>query len=191
MPRSTNTTYTCSAAAGCNQTFAKIADLRKHEARHSPRGHICTWPGCDFATMLKPSYDIHYAKHTGEQRYVCPQYDCDYRTHNPAQLTSHCKKCHGHLPSDYGTPSTAASGWTQSSSQTQSTQYQPQSAQSHPLPPIHNPFGVLYGPADTADDYSMYTGPARASHGWSEGCFCPELMERRPSELPGYEYRRY
>jgi hypothetical protein len=75
--------------------------------------------------------------------------------------------------------------------QPQSSQYQPQSSQSQPLPPIHNPLGVLYGPADTADDYTMYTAPAMASHGWTEGCICPELMQRRPSEMPGYEYRRY
>ncbi|KAG1758245.1 hypothetical protein EDD22DRAFT_446132 [Suillus occidentalis] len=155
MPKSTN--YTCSAAAGCNETFAKIADFRKHEARHSPHAFICTWPGCDFATLVEPSYDVHYAKHTGEQRNVCPHDDCDYKTHNPSLLTLHRKKCHGHVPParkyrtpvrKYRTPSATESGLTQSSSQ-------PQSTQSQPLPPIHNPLGVLHGPADTADDYTM------------------------------------
>ncbi|KIK40697.1 hypothetical protein CY34DRAFT_13535 [Suillus luteus UH-Slu-Lm8-n1] len=39
--------------------------------------------------------------------------------HNPALLTSHRKKCHGHLSParNHGAPSATESGWTQSSSQ--------------------------------------------------------------------------
>ncbi|KAG1758255.1 hypothetical protein EDD22DRAFT_911336 [Suillus occidentalis] len=116
MPRSTN--FICSAAAGCNKTFAKIADLTKHEARHSPHALICTWPGCDFATLLKSSYDIHYDMHTGEKRNVCPHEHCDYKTHNPSLLTLHRKKLHGHVrpARNYSTPSATESGGTQSSS---------------------------------------------------------------------------
>ncbi|KAG1798875.1 uncharacterized protein HD556DRAFT_1439942 [Suillus plorans] len=71
------------------------------------------------------------------------------------------------------------------------TQYQPQSTQYQPPPPIHNQsLGVLYGSADTAVDYTMYAGPAMAANGWTEGCMFPEMMQRRPSDMPGYEYRR-
>ncbi|KAG1811802.1 uncharacterized protein BJ212DRAFT_1301825 [Suillus subaureus] len=176
--------YVCSA--GCNQTFARFPDMKKHEATHSAKGYLCTWPGCDFATMLKASYDIHSAKHAGEQRHICPHDGCDFKTHNPSLLTCHRKKKHGYVPLPRGRGATSA---TESQPPAQpllsgtSYQYQP--------PPIHNQsLGVLYGSADTADEYTMYTGPARAQNGWTEGCMCPELMQRRPSEFPGYDYRR-
>ncbi|KAG1798876.1 uncharacterized protein HD556DRAFT_1305737 [Suillus plorans] len=71
------------------------------------------------------------------------------------------------------------------------TQYQPQSTQYQPPPLIHNQsLGVLYGPTDTASDYTMYPGPAMAPNGWTEGCMFPEMMQRRPSDMPGYEYMR-
>ncbi|KAG2346369.1 hypothetical protein BDR05DRAFT_997365 [Suillus weaverae] len=274
--------YVCSVEDGCNETFTKFVDLKKHEAAHSPDGYTCHWPGCNFATLIKNSYDIHSAKHTGEQRYICP-HDCDYKTHDPALFTRHRKRAHGYIPlvRGRGVPSATGSGGTQSSSpqpQAQApalspsfqsqpqpsassyqiqpqpaqfqpipaqfqpqpprpTQFQPMPAQFQPIPaqfqpipaqfqpqlprptqfqpqpPRPTPFqpsqflpqgpmqyqpdpmqyqpppagytqslGVLYGPADTVDDYTIYTGPAKAPHGWTEGCMCPELMERRLSE---------
>ncbi|KAG2129311.1 hypothetical protein BD769DRAFT_1775483 [Suillus cothurnatus] len=227
--------YVCSTGPGCNQTFTKFTDLKKHEAAHSKNAYLCTWPDCDFATMIKDSYEIHAAKHAGEQRHICPQDDCDYKTHNPASLTYHRKTRHGHVPLPRGHGARSAKGTfvAQSSSQPVAqlplpplppppgtmNQYQLQHMQSQPMqlqptpprhmqfhptqyqaqptqyqapPPINNQsLGVFYGPSDAADDYAMYTGPARAPNGWTDGCMCPELMQRRPSEMLGYEYRRH
>ncbi|KAG1779936.1 hypothetical protein EV702DRAFT_1043319 [Suillus placidus] len=240
--------YVCSVEAGCNETFTKFVDLKKHEAGHSPNGYTCHWPGCNFATLIKKNYDIHSAKHTGEKRYICP-HDCDYKTHDPAQFTRHRQRAHGYVPlvRGRGVHSATGSGGTRSSSpqpqaqapalspsfqfqpqpSASSYQFQPQPAQFQPIPaqfqpiptqfqpqpPRPTPFqpsqflprgpmqyqpdpmqyqpppagytqslGVLYGPADTVDDYTIYTGPAKAPHGWTEGCMCPELMERRLSQ---------
>ncbi|KAG1818374.1 hypothetical protein EV424DRAFT_1540062 [Suillus variegatus] len=267
-------TYICSAHPGCNATFTRFIDFKRHEAAYSSDGYICTWPGCDFATKRKSNYEIHSAKHTGEQRYICPHDGCNYKTHDPAGFTRHRQKQHGYvaLPRGRGAPSTKGSGGIKPSSQPpaqlqppaeflppvtfsqyqlqfQATQLQPmqlqpmlpqtmqlqpmlpqpmqlqpmppqpirlqlmqsqpiqsqpmppQPMQSHPTehklqptqyqppPPIYDSsLGVLYGSTDTADDYTMYTPPARTSNGWTEGCMCPELMQRRPSEMLGYEY---
>ncbi|KAG1848158.1 hypothetical protein C8R48DRAFT_730371 [Suillus tomentosus] len=246
-------TYICSAHPGCNATFTRFIDFKRHEAAYSTDGYICTWPGCDFATKRKISYEIHSAKHTGEQRYICPHDDCNYKTHDPAGFTRHRQKQHGYVPlrRGRGAPSIKGSGVIQPSSQPpaeslspgtfsqyqyqlqlQATQLQPmlpqpmqlqpmlpqpiqpqpiqpqpiqsqpmppRPMQSHPIehkstqyqspPPIYDSsLGVLYGSTDTADDYTMYTPPARTSNGWTEGCMCPELMQRRPSEMLGYEY---
>ncbi|KAG2068484.1 hypothetical protein BDR04DRAFT_1143775 [Suillus decipiens] len=124
--------YVCSAEPGCNQNFTKFVDFKRHEAAHSKNGHICTWPGCDFATKIKSSYEIHFAKHTGEKRYICPD-DCDYKTHDPALFTRHRQKQHGYVPQARGRGAASAKG------------------------------------PDTADDYTMFTGPARAPNGWTEG----------------------
>ncbi|KAG2097047.1 uncharacterized protein F5147DRAFT_715902 [Suillus discolor] len=209
--------YTCSH---CNQTFPKFADCKIHEALHSPTdAYFCTWGGgCNFVTLNKSSFIVHTDGHTGEQRYICPHDGCNYRTHIPSSLTYHRKKEHGYVPRPCNRrgPSATDSSGAQSSSQpppaaeplpltfhqyqpqpmqpqamqSYPTQYQPQSTQYQPPPPIHNQsLGALYGPADTAGDYTMYTGPAMAPNGWTEGCMFPEMMQRRPSEMPGYEYR--
>ncbi|KAG2068419.1 hypothetical protein BDR04DRAFT_1119805 [Suillus decipiens] len=144
--------YACSAEPGCKQTFIKFHDLKKHEATHSA--------------------------HAGEQRWICPHDGCDYKTHNPSNLTRHCKSKHGYIPSARSTAQLPSPPLPSGSSH----QYQT-------LPPIYSQsLGVLYGSTDTADDYTMYTGAARAPNGWSEGCMCPELMERRPSEMLDYNY---
>ncbi|KAG1845136.1 hypothetical protein F4604DRAFT_1908068 [Suillus subluteus] len=325
--------YTCSVEPGCNETFTKFVDFKRHKAAHSAKGYTCTWPGCDFATMVRNSYDIHSAKHTGEKRYVCHNDGCDYKTHDPALFTRHRKTtwvCSSGARSWFcirqrvrrdqvivPAPGTAPSPDTfyqynlqpmqpqgvqpQSMQQqpvplqpmhpqgvqpqpmqpqpvqwqpmqpqpiphrpmqaqpvqwqpmqpqpvphqpTQPQPMQPQSIpprpvqvqpvqaqpqpiphravqsqpmqlqlqpQSQPIPPRHMQFyptpykpqptpyqppppvynlslGVFYDSADTADDYTMYTGPARDSNGWTEGCMCPELMQRRPSEILWSEY---
>ncbi|KAG2035113.1 hypothetical protein BDR03DRAFT_983895 [Suillus americanus] len=189
MPKS----YVC--PAGCNETFSKFTDMKKHEILHTLDGYFCTWPGCYFVTRIKASYDIHSAKHAGEERYICPHDACDYKTHNPSLLTKHRKKEHGYVPLPRGRGAPSATG-SQPPAQPPhpgaSYQYQPQPTQYQLPPPIHNqPLGFLYGSANTADEYTMYTGPVRAQNGWTEGCMCPELMQRRPSELPGYEYMRH
>ncbi|KAG1718319.1 hypothetical protein EDB19DRAFT_2031390 [Suillus lakei] len=165
--------YVCSAEAGCNQTFTRFTDLKKHEAGHSANSYTCTWPQCDFVTLTKCSFDIHWAKHnnnfsTGEQRHSCP-HNCDYKTHNPAALTRHRKVEHGYIPLPRGlrrssrgaTPSTSASDRIPSSSSS-SSQPQP-SASSY-----GSHLGVLYGgPAVPAQqNHTMYTGLARAANGW-------------------------
>ncbi|KAG2353528.1 hypothetical protein BDR07DRAFT_701582 [Suillus spraguei] len=326
--------YICSAKPGCNETFTKFVDFKRHEAAHSADGFTCTWPGCNFATMMKTSYDIHFSKHTGEKRYICPHDDCGYKTHDPALFTRHRQKQHAYVAQARGRGAASAKGSggtkTKSSSQPQPPveplppgtfhQYKlhlqpmqpqqqpmqlqptpPRTMQSQPMPPrpirpmphrlihpqlmpprpiqpqpvpsllmqpqpippqfiqqqpvpslliqpqhvpsrpmqpqhvpsrpmqpqlmqpqpmqpqpmqpqhmqfhfiqhkptpyqappptIYNPLlGVFYGPTDTADDYTMYTGPARASHGWTEGCMCPELMQRRLSETLESEYGYY
>ncbi|KAG1764670.1 hypothetical protein EDD22DRAFT_883012 [Suillus occidentalis] len=263
--------YICSAEAGCNQTFAKFVDLKKHEAAHSPDGYNCTWPGCDFVTLMKSSYDIHCAKHTGDQRHICLHDGCNYKTHDPALLTRHRKKRHGYVPLARGRGASSATGSDRSQSassspqpqtqppalissfrslpqpsapfhqyQYQSTQFQPQlpqlaqfqapamqlqphatqlqlqpqpqpptqsqlqppqpaqlqpqppqpqPTQSQPPPAVYDPsLGVLYGPSNTLDEYTIYAGPAMASHGWTEGCMCPELMQWLPSEILESEY---
>ncbi|KAG1906359.1 uncharacterized protein F5891DRAFT_560551 [Suillus fuscotomentosus] len=204
---------------------------------HSPENaYFCTWGGCNFVTLHKSSFHIHTDGHTGEQRYICPNHGCDYRTHIPSNLTYHRKKEHGFVPEPRNRRDPAQSSSQpppaaeplplgtfyqypyqlqrmQPQPQPQAMQsypsqyqpiqsqamqsyptqyhYQPQSTHYQPPQPIHNQsLKVLYGPADTADDYTMHTGPARAPNGWTEGCMCPELMQRRPSEMPGYEYRR-
>lgn len=50
---------------------------------------------------------------------------------------------------------------------------------------------VFYDQVDTEDDFTMFSEPARTVNGWTEGCMCPELMQRRPSEMLGYAYRQY
>ncbi|KIK33761.1 hypothetical protein CY34DRAFT_686498 [Suillus luteus UH-Slu-Lm8-n1] len=66
---------------------------------------------------------------------------------------------------------------------------QPQPTQSQPPPDVYDPsLGVLYGPSNTVDEYTIYTGPAMASHGWTEGCMCPDLMQWLPSEILESEY---
>ncbi|KAG1859591.1 hypothetical protein DFJ58DRAFT_284683 [Suillus subalutaceus] len=89
--------YVCSAQAGCNKTFAKWTELKRHEAAHSYHSYVCGFAGCDFVTLSKPSFRIHTDRHNGKQRYVCPQ-QCGYKTHNPAALTRHRKAKHGHVP---------------------------------------------------------------------------------------------
>ncbi|KAG2124173.1 hypothetical protein DEU56DRAFT_917130 [Suillus clintonianus] len=179
--------YVCSQS-NCDETFIKYVDLKKHEAKHSANAHYCPFPGCDFATLTTTSLNIHYAKHTGEQRYVCP--DCPFRTHDPSALTRHRQSKHGYVAGPrFGvrhpavTPSASSS--SQPSAPSPSYQYQYHAN-------IQNPsYSVFYDPGDTSEDYTMFTEPARTADGWTEGCMCPELMERRPSELLGYVYRPY
>ncbi|KAG2129305.1 hypothetical protein BD769DRAFT_1455526 [Suillus cothurnatus] len=237
--------------------------------------------------MMRTSYDIHCAKHTGEKRYICPHDDCDYKTHDPALFTRHRKNKHGYVPLALGrgAPPIKGSGEINLSSQPPAqpqlpvqppppgtfyqyefqsmqpqpvqsqpkqpqpipprpmqpqpvrprptklrpilprpvqsqpvqlqpmqsqpiqpqrmqpqlippqrmqfypTPYKPQPTQYQPPPPVYNlSLGVFYDSGDTADDYTMYTGPARAPNGWTEGCMCPELMQRYSSEMLGSEY---
>ncbi|KAG2054271.1 hypothetical protein BDR06DRAFT_1050581 [Suillus hirtellus] len=191
-------TYTCSI---CNQTFPKFADCKIHKAMHSPeKAYFCTWDGCNFVTLHKKSFNDHTDGHMGEQCFVCPHDGCNYRAHTSSNLTYHHKKEHGLCRRQSPFPLPQPQPQLQAiqsypaqyqpmqlqAMQSYPTQYQPQSTQYQPPPPIHNQLlGVLYGQADTAGNYTMYTGPAMAPNGWTEGCMFPEMMQRRPSEMPG------
>ncbi|KAG1793499.1 uncharacterized protein HD556DRAFT_509222 [Suillus plorans] len=192
--------YVCSVQADCNKTFTKYNDLKKHEAAHSPNAHICRFPGCDFATLSKASFEIHSDRHTGEQRYKCP-HGCGYKTHNPAALTRHRKIEHGHLPLSRGgrTAATSASHMTPlSASQTMpqpqpqpQPQLQPQAQpqllpqlqlqvqpQPQPQPPQQNNYNNMLG--------AFYGGPARpAANPWQPPA-APYSYQYHPSV--GYFY---
>ncbi|KAG2130910.1 hypothetical protein DEU56DRAFT_463844 [Suillus clintonianus] len=188
--------YVCSQAK-CSETFTKFTDLKKHEAGHAlPENvHTCTFPGCDFTTLQKRSFDIHYARHTGEQRYVCP-HDCTFRTHDPSALTRHRKAKHGYVPSVRSIRSGGRVPAPSESDRTPSSESLPASSyQSHP--DAQDPSLVFYGPPANdfpftiaEDDFIMFSEPVRTASGWTEGCMCPELMQRRPSEMMGYAYGR-
>ncbi|KAG2151266.1 uncharacterized protein EDB93DRAFT_1249463 [Suillus bovinus] len=141
--------YVCSAQAGCNKTFTKYTDLKKHEAAHSPNAHLCRFPGCDFATLWKPSFEIHSNKHTGDQPYRCP-HGCSFKTHNPAVLTRHRKVAHGHIPyarnqrSSAHTAAPSASHMNPSTSSQPQLQPQPQ-PQIQPQPPHQNNYNNMLG----------------------------------------------
>ncbi|KAG1719783.1 hypothetical protein EDB19DRAFT_626758 [Suillus lakei] len=130
-------TYVCSSAEGCSDTFTRYADFKKHKATHAPHVYTCRWDGCVFETLMKTSYDIHSAKHTGEQRYNCP-HDCDYKTHDPALFTRHRKKNHGYvpLPRGRGAPSAVANGNSSLTSfkPRSKSQLNPQQPQPQPQP---------------------------------------------------------
>ncbi|KAG2338775.1 hypothetical protein BDR05DRAFT_1003970 [Suillus weaverae] len=179
--------YVCSQAK-CGETFTKFTEFKRHEAGHAENVHTCTFPGCDFATLIKRSFDIHSARHTGEQRYGCP-HDCTFRTHDPSALTRHRKTKHGYVPSPRSGRGGGGIAASFASDRTPSSHPSASSYQSHP----HNqdPSLVFYDPMDTEDDFTMFSEPARTANGWTEGCMCPELMQRRPSEMLGYAYRQY
>ncbi|KAJ8584951.1 hypothetical protein M405DRAFT_430955 [Rhizopogon salebrosus TDB-379] len=187
--------YVCSQAY-CSETFNKFAELKKHEAGHArpEKVHTCNFPGCEFTTLQKRSFEIHYARHTGEQRYVCP-HNCAFRTHDPSALTRHRKAKHGYVP-----PPRASRGSRAAASSGSDT--------TPPAPPTQPPTSpypfqsdgpnssfVFYDQSDnnfpfTMDlhDFNMFSDPMRTDTGWSEGCLCPEFLQRRPSEMLGYAY---
>ncbi|KAG1803002.1 hypothetical protein EV424DRAFT_1351648 [Suillus variegatus] len=171
-------TYACSI---CNQAFPKFADCKTHEAMHSPENaYFCTWGGCNFVTLHKASFHYHTDVHTGEQRFICPHDDCNYRTHTSSNLTASQERTRSSQPPPPAEPLPLGTfhqyqyqlqPMQPQPMQSYPTQYQPQSTQYQPPPPIHNQsLEVLYGPAGTAHDYTMYTEPARAPNGWTEGC---------------------
>ncbi|KAG2065384.1 hypothetical protein BDR04DRAFT_1161490 [Suillus decipiens] len=183
----TTTVYVCSHVE-CSKEFTKFTEFKRHEAGHAKKVHTCTFPGCDFATLIKRSLDIHTAKHTGEQRYGCP-HDCTFRTHDPSTLTRHRKTKHGYVPSPRNGRRGGRVADPSTSDSTPSSQPSASSYQSHPY--NQDPSLVFYDSVDTEDDFTMFSEPARTTNGWTEGCMCPELMQRRPSEMLGYAYRQY
>ncbi|OAX36789.1 hypothetical protein K503DRAFT_801761 [Rhizopogon vinicolor AM-OR11-026] len=160
--------YVCSQAH-CSESFTKFADFKKHEAGHArpEKVHTCNFPGCDFTTLQKRSFEIHYARHTGEQRYSCP-HNCDFRTHDPSALTRHRKAKHGYVPPPRGprgggrvAAAPAASADTTPSSQSPASSYAP-----HPGGP--DPSFAFYDQSDnnfpfTMDlhDFHMFSEPVR------------------------------
>ncbi|KAG1880176.1 hypothetical protein F4604DRAFT_1750841, partial [Suillus subluteus] len=181
--------YVCSQAK-CGETFTKFTEFKRHEARHAETYvvYTCTFPGCDFATLIKRSFDVHSTRHTGEQCYGCP-HDCTFRTHDPSALTHHRKKKHGYVPllrSGHGGGRVAAPS---ASDGTPSSQPSASSYQSHPH--SQDLSLVFYDPLDSEDDFTMFSEPVTTANGWTEGCMCPEFMQRRPLEMLGYAYRQY
>ncbi|KAG1717488.1 hypothetical protein EDB19DRAFT_1839863 [Suillus lakei] len=164
--------YVCSQEK-CGETFTKFTDLKRHEAGHAENVHTCTFPGCDFATLLKRSFDIHSAR----------------QTHDPSALTRHRKTKHGYVPSPRSGRGGGRVSAPSASDRTPSSRPSTSSYQSHPH--SQDPSFVFYGPTDTEDDFTMFSEPVRTTSGWTEGCMCPELMQRRPSEMLGYAYRQY
>ncbi|KAG2357134.1 hypothetical protein BDR07DRAFT_1380330 [Suillus spraguei] len=63
-----------SAEPGCNQTFTKFVDFKRHEVAHLADDYIRTWPG------------------TGEKRYICPHNDYDYEAHDSALFICYRQK---------------------------------------------------------------------------------------------------
>ncbi|KAG2140643.1 hypothetical protein DEU56DRAFT_911710 [Suillus clintonianus] len=197
--------YVCSQP-NCNQTFTKFADLKKHESEHARPGKYVFILYATLVTYTSshlvrtparfPGYVlVHYRQRshlvnnfsTGEKRYGCP-HDCTFRTHNPSALARHRKEKHGYVPPPRNTRGGAAA--PSASEKPPSNQPSALSYQTHPNSQDPS-FNVLYGPTDTWDDYTMFTGPARTADGWTEGCMCPELMQRRLSEILGYENTHY
>ncbi|KAG1786380.1 uncharacterized protein HD556DRAFT_1057036 [Suillus plorans] len=172
----------------CGETFTKFKEFKRHEAGHADNTRTCTFPGCHFATIIKRSFDIHSARHTGEQRYGCP-HDCTFRTHDPSALTRHRKTKHGYVPSSRSGRESGHVSVPSASDRTTSSQSSASPHQSHP----HNqdPSLVFYDLVDTEDDFTMFSEPAKTANGWTEGCMCPELMQRRLSEILGYAFRQY
>ncbi|KAG1861701.1 hypothetical protein F4604DRAFT_1787886 [Suillus subluteus] len=173
--------YVCSQAK-CGETFTKFVEFKRHEARHAKNVYTCTFPGCDFATLIKE------ASITGEQRYGCP-HDCTFRTHDPTALTRHRKTKHGYVPSPRSGRRGGRVAAPSASDRTPSSQPSASSYQSHPH--SQDLSLVFYDPVDSEDDFTMFSEPVTTANGWTEGCMCPELMQRRPSEMLGYAYRQY
>ncbi|KAG1858988.1 hypothetical protein DFJ58DRAFT_781116 [Suillus subalutaceus] len=174
--------YVCSQAK-CGETFTKFAEFKRHEARHAENVYTCTFPGCDFATLIKRSFDVHSARHTGEQRYGCP-HDCTFRTHDPSALTRHRKTKHGYVPSPRSGRGGGRVAAPSASDRTPSSQPSASSYQSHPHSLSQDPSLVFYDPVDSEDDCTMFSEPVTTANGWTEGCI-------RPSEMLGYAYRQY
>jgi len=93
----------------CDKVFTKAFELRKHKATHENPDSVFHCSECDFITLSKKSLTIHFAKHTGEKSYQCPdmisfpgpparEERCDYRTNDPSSLSRHRQKIHGHIP---------------------------------------------------------------------------------------------
>ncbi|KAG1736690.1 uncharacterized protein EDB91DRAFT_502378 [Suillus paluster] len=187
--------YVC-AQAHCSETFDKFTDLKKHEAGHARPENVytCTFPGCDFTTLKKKSLEIHYARHTGEQRYGCP-HGCTFRTHDPSALTRHRKTKHGYVPPPRGgnTRGGRAAAPVASDeiplSQIPGPSYQPYASNPDPSFIFHNPTDNNFPFTIDVADFNMFSEPVNTASGWTEGCMCPEFMQRRTSEMLGYAYR--
>ncbi|KAG1843057.1 hypothetical protein C8R48DRAFT_837820 [Suillus tomentosus] len=177
---------------GCDFVTLHKSSFHYHTDGHTgEQRYTCPHDGCDYRTNMPSSLTYHRKKEHGYVPRPCNRRGPSAINSSGAQSSSQPPPPAEPLPLAFYQYQPQPMQPQPQAMQSYPTQYQPQSTQYQPPPPIHNQsLGVLYGPADTAGDYTMYTGSARAPNGWTEGCMCPELMQRRPSEMPGYEYRR-
>ncbi|KAG2097042.1 uncharacterized protein F5147DRAFT_373967 [Suillus discolor] len=200
--------YFCTWGGGCNFVTLHKTSFNDHTDGHTgEQRFICPHDGCNYRAHTSSNLTQHRKKEHGYVPRACNRRGPSATDSSWAQSSSQPPPAaeplplgtfyqHQHQPQPMQ-PQAMQSYPAQYQPmqpqimQSYPTQYQPQSTQYQPPPPIHNQsLGALYGPADTAGDYTMYTGPAMAPNGWTEGCMFPEMMQRRPSEMPGYEYRR-
>ncbi|KAG2097034.1 uncharacterized protein F5147DRAFT_763469 [Suillus discolor] len=185
--------YFCTWGGGCNFVTLHKASFHYHTDGHTgEQRFICPHDGCNYRTHTSSNLTQHRKKEHGYVPRPCNRGGPSATNSSGAQPSSQPPSAAEPLPlGTFYQHQYQPQPMQPQAMQSYPTQYQPQSTQYQPPLPIYNQsLGVLYGPADTAGSYTMYTGPAMAPNGWTEGCMFPELMQRCPSEMPGYEYRR-
>lgn len=206
--------YFCTGWPGCKYVTLSRRSYLNHQNQHTgEQPHSCPYDDCDFkANSTSNVWRHRVAKHGHVPVKRSSKTQSSLQLHPPAQpMASGSFYQHQLQPMQPQAipmrphPIRYQPQPMQSQPmQSHPTQYQPQPMQPQPIPmqshptqhqpplPIHSQsLGFLYDSTNTADDYTMYTGPAMAPNGWTEGFMCPELMQRCPSEMPGDGYQHY